>query len=352
MKKIICSVMSILLILCLFGTTFTSFAEGWDTEPVPFPCDEHVFVTKTVKAGAKANGYTYKECKNCGEKTNTVEIPGIAGVSLSSTQFYYNGKVHTPTVSVRDMKGNVISPSNYKLTYVNNKVVGKKTYAHVVFNNEKYSAVLNSYFTISLAKPVVSVKTSAAAVALRWKKVAGAQFYRVYQYNTLTKKYVRVANTKNISYTIKNKAAGSTYYYLVRAYFVNANKEEFLSPYTVKDNVKVVTLCKAPAVKAAVSGKTVILKWAKVSGAASYSIYRYNAATKKYVTVVSKYKGTKNLTKAVIKNPTPAVKTVYITKTGKRYHYDSKCGNGKYYASTLSEARKKGLTPCQKCVHT
>ncbi len=291
MKKIICSAISALLVLCLFGTTLSAFAEGWDTPPVPFPCDEHVYERKIVKAGAKANGYTYKECKNCGEKTDIVEIPGIAGVSLSSTQFYYNGKAHTPAVTVKDMKGNVISPANYEVIYYNNIVVGKRTYAHIVFNNSKYDAEYNRDFTISLAKPVVSVKTSAVAVALNWKKVAGAQYYRVYQYNTSTKKYVRVANTKNLSYTIKNKAAGSTYYYLVRAYFVNANKQEFLSPYTVKDNVKAVTLCKAPAVKAAVSGKTVTLKWAKVSGAAFYRIYRYNAKTKKYSTITANYKG-------------------------------------------------------------
>lgn len=44
------------------------------------------------------------------------------------------------------------------------------------------------------------------------------------------------------------------------------------------------------------------------------------------------------------------VKTVYITETGKRYHYDSNCNGGTYYASTLEEALSLGLTPCEKCV--
>ncbi|MBR5558865.1 MAG: hypothetical protein IKU72_01295 [Oscillospiraceae bacterium] len=44
---------------------------------------------------------------------------------------------------------------------------------------------------------------------------------------------------------------------------------------------------------------------------------------------------------------TPAI---YITKTGKRYHYDSTCGNGEYFPSTLSDAKNRGLTPCKKCV--
>ena len=53
--------------------------------------------------------------------------------------------------------------------------------------------------------------------------------------------------------------------------------------------------------------------------------------------------------------PTPdtaveAQKTVYITKTGKRYHYDDSCNGGTYYESTLEEALNRGLTPCEKCV--
>lgn len=40
--------------------------------------------------------------------------------------------------------------------------------------------------------------------------------------------------------------------------------------------------------------------------------------------------------------------TVLVTRTGSRYH-THKCGNGTYYESTLSAARARGLTPCQKC---
>lgn len=42
--------------------------------------------------------------------------------------------------------------------------------------------------------------------------------------------------------------------------------------------------------------------------------------------------------------------TVYITPTGKRYHYSSSCNGGKYIASTLDQALASGLTPCKKCV--
>ena len=41
--------------------------------------------------------------------------------------------------------------------------------------------------------------------------------------------------------------------------------------------------------------------------------------------------------------------TVYITKTGKRYHQDPDCGGPNSTPTTISVARSRGLTPCQKC---
>ncbi|SET53471.1 Ig-like domain-containing protein [[Clostridium] polysaccharolyticum] len=40
--------------------------------------------------------------------------------------------------------------------------------------------------------------------------------------------------------------------------------------------------------------------------------------------------------------------TVYITRTGSKYH-THKCGNGTYFPASLSEAKSYGLTPCKKC---
>lgn len=42
--------------------------------------------------------------------------------------------------------------------------------------------------------------------------------------------------------------------------------------------------------------------------------------------------------------------TVYVTPTGKRYHYDNNCNGGTYRPTTLDDALSRGLTPCNKCV--
>lgn len=43
-------------------------------------------------------------------------------------------------------------------------------------------------------------------------------------------------------------------------------------------------------------------------------------------------------------------RTIYITRTGKKYHYNNHCNGGTYYESTLDEALALGLGPCKKCV--
>ena len=45
----------------------------------------------------------------------------------------------------------------------------------------------------------------------------------------------------------------------------------------------------------------------------------------------------------------PQGQMVWVTPTGKRYHYDGSCNGGSYYQVTLTEAQARGLTPCKKC---
>lgn len=49
------------------------------------------------------------------------------------------------------------------------------------------------------------------------------------------------------------------------------------------------------------------------------------------------------------KNITDSSRTVYVTPTGKRYHYRSTCGGKNSTSTTLNNAKARGLTPCKKC---
>lgn len=42
--------------------------------------------------------------------------------------------------------------------------------------------------------------------------------------------------------------------------------------------------------------------------------------------------------------------SVYITRTGSKYHDDSTCNGGTYWPVSIETATGMGLTPCSKCV--
>lgn len=66
----------------------------------------------------------------------------------------------------------------------------------------------------------ITYKSNKSAVKLTWKDVKGADGYRVYVYNTKTKKYTTVATVKGkTSYTVKELKAGTTYKFAVKAYY-------------------------------------------------------------------------------------------------------------------------------------
>lgn len=43
---------------------------------------------------------------------------------------------------------------------------------------------------------------------------------------------------------------------------------------------------------------------------------------------------------------------LYVTPTGKHYHYSETCNGGTYYEADLAEVTGRHLTPCDKCVLT
>ena len=63
----------------------------------------------------------------------------------------------------------------------------------------------------------------------------------------------------------------------------------------------------------------------------------------------SKQSETGNKTTTKTANKTTDNGTVYITPTGKRYHFSATCGGKNSTAVPLEEALGLGLTPCGKC---
>ena len=73
----------------------------------------------------------------------------ISTVTLSCTQYKYDGKPKCPTVTVKDTKGNIVSSKYYTLTYKNNVNAGDAEAAEcIVTFKENYSGYVTKYFTI------------------------------------------------------------------------------------------------------------------------------------------------------------------------------------------------------------
>lgn len=146
-------------------------------------------------------------------------------------------------------------------------------------------------------------------VSFKWGKIAGADGYRIYRYDSKTKKYKSIktiTNSKTTAFSKKYSYA-KTYSFKMRAFKLKADGTKLFGPYS---SVVKVTLAPAQvkSFSAKVKARKVKLSWKKVSGAKGYRIYRSE-----------KKNGIYKLVKTIKKGKTTNTTVKY--KTGKKYYY-------------------------------
>ncbi len=229
--------------------------------------------TKNVVTDAteKKNGNIKTVCASCGYVAKTTVIPKIASIKLSKSDYTCNNKVKTPTVTIKDSKGKTLKKgTDYTVSYQKGrKSIG--TYSVKVTFKGNYSGTKTLKFKIQPAK-VTGIKASQTAnkITLSWNKVTGAVGYRIYKYNTKTKKYSKLADTSKLSFTQKNLKAGTTYKYKIRAYG-KSGKTIYWGAYS--SAFTTTTKPSPPSIKLSSSGRQVKLTWNKVAGATGYDVY-------------------------------------------------------------------------------
>ena len=150
-----------------------------------------------------------------------------------------------------------------------------------------------TYVDIHPGTPKVKAKAKGVRkINLSWSQAKDAQGYIVYRYNTKTKKYAVIANTKKTAYTDKKRTPGTVYRYLVKAYGVSLNKKVIYGQVsncavavTKPQTPKITSVKKAGTTKAAIQLKTE----RNVKG---YQLYEYMWQTKKFK-LVGKIEGKK-----------------------------------------------------------
>ena len=183
-------------------------------------------------------------------------------------------------------------------TYTNTSAtVGNTYYYKVVAIGEK--AELNATSKVisgicNCAQPVVKKGNNADSgkPTLSWGKVAGAVKYEVYRATTKNGTYSKYFTTTGTTYTNTSAAAGSTYYYKVKAVAANV-------ACSAESNViQNACYCAKPNVVCGNQAKTGLptLAWNRVAGAVRYEVYRSESSngtfTKYFTTTGTTYTNT------------------------------------------------------------
>jgi hypothetical protein len=203
----------------------------------------HAYKTTTTKATLSKNGSIVKKCTVCGKVASKTTIKYAKTFKLSTTSYTYDGKVKTPSITVKDSAGKTLKKNtDYTVTYASGrKNVG--TYKVTIKGKGNYSFAKTLTFKINPAKTTVSKLTAGkksitVAIIKKSTQVTGYQI----QYST-SKKFTN-AKTKTISsykttkYTLKSLSSKKTYYVRVRTY-KTVGKTKYYSGWSTYKYVKI-----------------------------------------------------------------------------------------------------------------
>ncbi|MBE6786224.1 MAG: hypothetical protein E7538_08355 [Ruminococcaceae bacterium] len=283
----------------------------------------HTYKNVTTKATLSKNGKVESKCSVCGNvsKTTTVYYPKT--IKLSKTEYTYNGKVQTPSVTVKDTAGDTLKKdTDYTVSYEKGRKVPGKYTVKITFKG-KYDGVKRLYFTIKpRATSKITASQTTTTITLKWSKVTGADAYRVYKYNSKTKKYEKLKDVTKTTLKISKLKAGTAYKYKVRA--ITKDDGSIYGAYS--DVFATATKCKTPSISKLTSSKKGVasLTWTNVSGESGYQVYY---STKKD----SGYKKVASYKVNVVKGSKKKL------KSGKKYYFKvrayKKTASGTVYSS-------------------
>ena len=241
---------------------------------------DHTNKTTTTKATTAKDGKIVTACTICGKISKTVVIPKVASISLSATSYTYDGKVKTPTVTVKDSKKNTLKyNTDYTVTYASGRKMPGQYAVKITFKGN-YSGSKTLYFTILPGvTSKIATATNSSAIKIAWKAVPGATGYQIFQYDAKTKKYVTLKTTTGTSYTVTKLKSGTNYKFAVKAYSTVNGKVYWASGYKT---VTATTNPGTPTLKVTAGSKKAALSWTKQTGATGYVIYMATSQNGKY----------------------------------------------------------------------
>ena len=166
--------------------------------------------------------------------------------------------------------------SNPKIASVNSngKITAKKFGTVTITCTAADRGIVQYSKTVTVVPDTVqNIKqksSTSTKVKLTWDKVEGATLYAIYKFNSETRQYEKITNSKKNTYTIKTDS-GSTTKIKVHALTKVGSKYYYSAP---SDIFAAVTGPKAPSLKSSVWGDKATFRWDEVEGATHYVLYR------------------------------------------------------------------------------
>lgn len=277
------------------NTTTSNSKSGTAYDDVPYDYDFWQYSSTSKVDGYSGNldtNFWYKDTsiKTTGLKASAESASGPVTLSWSKAADDVTGyKVYRYD---EDQGKYVCLKSTTSRKYTDEDVTSGKTYQYKVrcywtIGGTKYYGNYSSVVSVTTppakVKNVSTEKRSSTYLTLSWKKVSGANGYRIYKYNESKKAYEKVTTiTKGstVSYKVTGLSAAKEYQFKVKAY----KKVDGVTTWgSASSAYKDCTKPKQTKnLKATTKSSTVTLTWSKVTRASGYRIYRYNSKTKKY----------------------------------------------------------------------
>lgn len=267
----------------------------------------HDFVYTIKKANFSSNGKIEERCE-CGESVQLETVDKLKTVSLSASKVVYNGKQRTPSVIVKDYKGNtLIENTDYTVVMQEGRTeIGK--YSVTVNFKGKYEGQKVLSFAIV---PSATSKVSASLyghndVKFSWAKVSGVDGYDIYCRSSSSSKYSlqKSVDANTLSFKKSNLSDGKKYYFKVVPFKMDGEEK-------IEAGAKetyIYTLKKLPTPKVKKYSKSKVkVSFSNISGESGYQISMSSSKTK--TNIVSTYSTTSGKSKVI------------SSKKGKTYYY-------------------------------
>lgn len=210
-----CTQMGIRTYSCICGDTYTEY----------IPVLGHKYEESKTPATMQNSGSIRRVCSLCGYASDLAEFSPIKKVTLNKSDYIWNGKVKTPTVTVKDSAGNQLSPGrNYTVSYSR----GRKNpgiYTVTVTFQGNYSGKVTKTFTIRpKGSSLVKLSGKAKGFQAVWKKQPSQtsgyqlQYCMDKKFKGKTAKIVKIKKNTTVKKDVLKLKAKKTYYVRIRTY--------------------------------------------------------------------------------------------------------------------------------------